>query len=80
MHFIVARRFSLTPQKQTFPCTQPLITNIADRKPRNERPYQPKNDLLIPINNIFSSNVRQLNLPALDEVKGDVDILKALYS
>ncbi|PPJ54833.1 hypothetical protein CBER1_07847 [Cercospora berteroae] len=77
---IIARRLSLTPQQQSFPRRQTLIIDITNRESQNQCPNQAKNNLPIPIHDIFSPNIRQLNLPTLDKVERDIDIFKALHT
>ena len=63
-----------------FSRTQTLIIDITDREPRDQCPDQTQDDLLIAVYNILSSNVRQLDLSALNEIQRNVDILELLHS
>lgn len=77
---LVAGCFTLTPQEKTLFRGQAFFVDVGNGESENEGPYEAEDDLSIPIHDIFSPDIGQLDTPALDEVQALVDILKLLDS
>ena len=75
---LVAGCFALTPQEKTLLRRQALFVDVRNGESENESPDQTEDDLSIPVHDIFSPNIGQLDTPALDEVQALVDIFKLL--
>ena len=78
LDLIIARRLPLTPQQQALARTQALIVDVADGEAQDQGPDQAEDDLAIAVDDVLGADVGQLDLAALDEVEGDVDVLEAL--
>ena len=77
---IVMCSLPLQPQQKALLGFDGAFTDVTDGETRDEGPDQAENDFLIPVNDVFSPDVVNLDALGTNEVEAHVDIFKFLHS
>lgn len=77
---LVSQSFPLTPQQQPFFRMTPFLVDICDTEPQYETPNHSQDQFSIPIDDIFGTNVGQVNSHLFDPVEGLFRVLHLLDS